>query len=187
MISLDVFGEQATLTGARVRLEPLGPEHFDGYWPMLADPEGRRLTGTQAQFSAEQVRDWLDMASDRHDRADWAILARQDETVLGEAVLNDLDADNASMNFRISLVGARLYGRGYGTEATRLVVDHGLDVIGLHRISLEVYAFNPRARRSYEKCGFVPEGVARDALRWEGAWHDAIQMSVLATDPRPAH
>jgi hypothetical protein len=41
-------------------------------------------------------------------------------------------------------------------------------MLGLHRISLDVFAFNPRVRRAYEKAGFVAEGVLRDALRWDG-------------------
>ena len=45
-----------------------------------------------------------------------------------------------------------------------------------------VFAFNARAYRVYEKVGFVKEGVLRNALRWEGQWHDAIVMSVLAPD-----
>lgn len=48
------------------------------------------------------------------------------------------------------------------------VVDHGLTTMGLHRISLEVYAFNPRARHVYEKVGFVHEGTGRDALLFDG-------------------
>jgi RimJ/RimL family protein N-acetyltransferase len=64
------------------------------------------------------------------------------------------------------------------------VIDYGLDVVGLHRISLSVFAFNPRAKRVYEKCGFVQEGIARDALFWDGVWVDSINMSILSSDPR---
>lgn len=75
---------------------------------------------------------------------------------------------------------------GAGTEPRRPAVrDYGLDVVGLHRIALEVYSFNPRARRAYEKAGFRTEGVLRDALSWDGERHDAILMSILASDPRP--
>jgi RimJ/RimL family protein N-acetyltransferase len=55
-------------------------------------------------------------------------------------------------------------------------------VVGLHRLSLEVYDFNPRARRVYEKCGFRTEGVLRDALRWDGEWINATVMSIVAGD-----
>ena len=75
--------------------------------------------------------------------------------------------------------------RGLGSEATRLIVDYALDNVGLHRLELEVYAFNPRARHVYERAGFVYEGTRRDALLWDGEWVDAISMAILATDPRP--
>lgn len=185
MISTDIFRGQPTLSGPRVRLEPLSSQHFDGIWSMLADPEGARLTGTRQRFTEDQIRQWLATRQDHHNRADWAIVHREDGTVLGEAVLNKLDTHNASMNFRISLVGPRMFGHGYGTEATRLVIDYAFDIVGLHRISLEVYDFNPRAQRVYEKCGFVREGLRRDALHGDGRWHHAISMAILSTDPRP--
>ena len=65
------------------------------------------------------------------------------------------------------------------TEATRLVLGHAFEELGLHRVSLEVFAFNPRAQRAYEKVGFVTEGVRRDALRFDGEWVDSVLMSVL--------
>jgi RimJ/RimL family protein N-acetyltransferase len=52
----------------------------------------------------------------------------------------------------------------------------------LHRIALEVYAFNPRARRAYEKAGFRLEGVLRQSLRYDGEWIDAAVMSILAPE-----
>jgi len=56
----------------------------------------------------------------------------------------------------------------------------------LHRVSLGVYDFNPRAQRVYEKCGFRLEGRLRHAFRWEGQWHDELLMAILSSDPRPA-
>ena len=73
-------------------------------------------------------------------------------------------------------------GRGLGTEATRLIVGYGIEELGLHRIELGVYSFNPRAQRAYEKAGFVVEGVRREALLWDGEWVDSIVMSVLASE-----
>jgi RimJ/RimL family protein N-acetyltransferase len=72
-----------------------------------------------------------------------------------------------------------------GTEATRLLVDHAFTEIEdppVHRIGLEVYEFNHRAVRLYERMGFRREGVLRDALHWDGGFHDALVMSMLRTD-----
>lgn len=190
MISGNLFADQTTLTTPRLRLEPLGPEHFDGAWAALQDVEGQRLTGTHAEFSPEQIHNWLGGLAERHDRGDWAVIRRStgedsEERYLGEVVLNDLDPDNASAGFRILLAPAEVLGQGYGTEATRAVVGHAFDDLGLHRVALEVFAFNPRAQRAYEKAGFTVEGRQRDALRWDGEWVDAVSMGMLAGDPRP--
>ena len=186
MIRSDLFRDQPVLTGELVRLEPLTESVLEDYLAALADPEVRRLTGSHGpDDDRATVEQWLATRSQQHDRADWAVLRRSDGAFLGEAVLNDFDPDNASANYRILLAGARVFGKGYGTETTRLVLDYALDVAGLHRVSLGVFDFNPRARRVYEKCGFQLEGRLRHALRWDGQWHDELVMAALSTDPRP--
>jgi RimJ/RimL family protein N-acetyltransferase len=184
VLSDDAFRGQPVLAGPTIRLEPFGPQHNDGTWASLADEELLRLTGSHATFTREQVEKFGRDIAGRDDRADWAIIRSTDGAHLGEVVLNQFDPDNASVNFRIAVSGAQNRGRGYGTQATRLVIGYAFDVVGLHRVALEVYSFNPRAQHVYEKCGFRTEGRCRDALRWDGRWHDAIVMSILDTDPR---
>jgi RimJ/RimL family protein N-acetyltransferase len=185
-VRADLFRDQPVLTGELVRLEPLTGAMLEDYLAGLADPQVNRLTATHAQFDRAQAAQWLASRPEQHDRADWAVLRRSDGAFLGEAVLNDFDPDNASVNYRVWLAGPEAYGKGYGTEVTRLVLDYALGTAGLHRVSLGVLDFNPRARRVYEKCGFQLEGRLREAVRWEGEWHDELVMSVLSTDPRPA-
>jgi RimJ/RimL family protein N-acetyltransferase len=180
----DRLAAQPDLTTERLRLAQLGPEHLDACLAGLDDPEAMRLTGTRGTFTRDAVRAHLERLPGAEDRADFAI-TDADGTYLGEVVLNELEEDDLAMNYRIALAGPAVRGRGFGTEAGRAVVDWAFDAVGLHRISLEVYVFNPAARRSYEKIGFVVEGRARDALRWDGTWTDAVLMAMLATDPRP--
>ena len=186
VIAATSFRNQRVLTGERVRLEPLTSVVLEDYLAAMADPEVTHLTGTHTMFDRAIIQAWLESRQQHHDRADWAIMRIEDGAFLGEAVLNDLDADNAAANYRVWLAGRRLFGRGYGTETTRLVIGYALDTVGLHRLSLGVYDFNSRAQRVYEKCGFIPEGRRRDALRCEGKWHDEVLMSILSTDPRSA-
>jgi len=185
VLATDAFSNLPVLIGTLVRLEPLTEAVFDEYWAALADPEVSRLTGTHATFEAKQVRTVLRHRGEQHDRADWAILRRHDGAFLGEAVINDFDPHNESANYRIWLAGQAHFNRGYGTEATRLVTDYAFGDIGLHRLELEVFAFNPRARRVYEKCGFQLEGTLRGALQWDGVFIDTHKMAILRTDPRP--
>lgn len=175
--------DQPVLRTERLRLVQLGPEHLDGVLAALADADAMRLTGTRASFTREQIRDYLERLPGADDRADFAILGERG-AYLGEVVLNELEEDDLAMNYRIALAGPAARGHGYGTEAGRAVVDWAFEEVGLHRISLEVYSFNPAAQRSYEKIGFQVEGRARDALLWDGEWVDSILMGLLSTDPR---
>ena len=182
MVRPDVFATKPTLTGERVRLVPLGPQHAEALHRFTTDPETRRLTGTHRSFARADIDDWCASRADQPDRLDLAIEATATGEMIGDLAVVDLDPPNASAGYRIAL-GPDVVGRGLGTEATQLIVAHLLDVVGLHRIELEVYAFNERARRTYERCGFVVEGRLRDALRWDGEWHDALVMAVIGGEP----
>ena len=176
-----------TLSGERVTLRPVSADDVPGLLALLADSDGNRLTGTRdLDLSEEAARQWYASRGQQDDRIDLAVLEKTTGAYAGEVVLNDLDRANRSCGFRIGLL-PEFRDRGFGSEATRLTVDYALDMLGLHRVELEVFAFNPRGRRVYEKVGFVYEGTRRDALLWEGEWVDAVDMSILATDPRPAH
>jgi RimJ/RimL family protein N-acetyltransferase len=145
-----------------------------------------RLTGSHPRPEALRrelfMREWYATRADHDDRLDLAVVDRATGQFAGEVVLNELDRDNESCNFRILLCGDANRGRGLGTEATRLILGHAFESVGLHRVDLEVYDFNPRARRVYGKVGFVFEGTRRGALHWDGKRIDAHVMSVLAPE-----
>lgn len=184
MVPPDLFRDQPVLTGTGVRLEPLDAGTGESFVRSIVDmdPEVRRLTGTHRRFTEEELRDWVATRPDHHDRADWVIFTTADGSPVGECSLLDLDPDNASVGYRIALHGMSVTGKGYGTEATDLVLEYAFTVAGLHRVALEVFAFNTNAQKSYARSGFVREGVWRKFLRWDGAWHDAVLMSVLAEE-----
>ena len=80
-----------------------------------------------------------------------------------------------------------LHGRGFGTEAVRLVVRQLIDGRGHHRITIDPAVANAVAIRAYEKVGFTPVGVMRNYERdvdGEG-WHDSLLMELLAGEERP--
>lgn len=178
------FARTPTLTGDLVVLRPLGPQDVDDLMQALSDTEMLRLTGTHTTFTREQIESHCASRDEHDDRLDFVVLDRRSGEFLGDLAITDLNPVNLSCGFRIAL-RTRETGRGYGTDAASLIVEH-LFGIGIHRIELEVFAFNPRARRVYEKVGFRLEGTLRDALLWDGVWVDAHLMAMLSTDPRPA-
>jgi len=171
------------LQGQTILLRPARPEDAEIVFASLADEEVARLTGTTETFTLAQVQAHYTRIVDAPDRADYIIVAKDDlASVLGEVVLNNIDWHNRAAGFRIALFDSAQFGKGYGSQATRLMVQYGFETLNLHRIELEVYDFNPRAAHVYEKAGFVREGEKRDALFWQGSYHKAIVMSILKPD-----
>lgn len=183
------FAHKPVLRGALVTLRPATADDAATFHAMLSDAEVLRLTGAvhssaeRPAWPAEQLREVYARWAVATDRTVFAIVDNRSRQVVGESVLNDLHAEDGWCNFRIWISGAR--DRGLGTEATRLTLRHAFEDLGLHRVELEVYDFNPRARHVYEKVGFIHEGTRRHALRYDGEWIDAHLMSILA--PEWAH
>ncbi len=79
-------------------------------------------------------------------------------------------------------VDSSLHGRGVGTAAARAVQRHLIRERGLHRLQMEVYAFNDRALRHAERAGWVSEGVRRKAYRRDDAWVDGVLFGLVEED-----
>ncbi|HEY6057598.1 MAG TPA: GNAT family protein, partial [Candidatus Limnocylindrales bacterium] len=113
-----------------------------------------------------------------------AVHLRDGGALIGTCAFSQLDGDNGSALYHITIGEKEYWGRGYGTEATELMLEHAFSRLGLHRVALTVFSFNERAVRSYRKVGFVIEGRAREAIWRDGRYWDEISMSVLEDDWR---
>jgi RimJ/RimL family protein N-acetyltransferase len=74
------------------------------------------------------------------------------------------------------------WGRGYGTEAMKLVLGYGFRELNLHRVSLCVFEYNQRGYKSYLKAGFVEEGREREWIKRDGRHWDMVYMGILRTE-----
>ena len=183
------FAAKPTLSGELVTLRPVEPQDIPALADILSDPDVLRLTGSvhstaeaeQREELDERLRSWYSTRNDQSDRLDLMVVDNSTGQTVGEVVLNDWDEGNRSCGFR-TLIGPTGRDRGLGTEATGLLMDYAFAHLPLHRIELEVFAFNPRAQRVYEKTGFLTEGVRREALLYDGERVDAIVMGLLRSD-----
>lgn len=180
-----------TIQGRLVTLRPLCEADAPAMAEILSDPQVRRLTGSVETTAAaeqpepldERLRQWYATREGQLDRLDLGIEDAATGRLVGEVVLNELDLGARSCNLRV-LLGPQGRDRGLGTEAVALVTAHGIQQVGLRRITLEVFEFNPRARRVYEKVGYVVTGVRPDALVFDGVGVAAIDMVVDAASWR---
>ncbi len=82
-------------------------------------------------------------------------------------------------SFGILIGDKAAWGKGYGSEATRLMLRHAFETLNLNRVWLHVYEYNQRGIRAYEKVGFRREGVLRQDTFRDGRYWDTIAMAVL--------
>ena len=94
-----------------------------------------------------------------------------------------------SLTMSIAQTGARLWrsrstirtcsAKALAPELIRLLLQYAFADLRLHRIGIRVLAYNKRATRAYEKCGFVIEGRERETAFVNGAWHDDLMMGIV--------
>jgi RimJ/RimL family protein N-acetyltransferase len=169
------------LTGERVRLRGVRDEDLAtlARWDM--DP-GRQGTlsnfivpGSEAALK-ERIGQW---SANEKDDVGFSIETLDDPPVLvGHVGMWGARPKDRCATLGIAL-GREYLGRGYGTDAMRVIVSYAFREMGLHRLQLIVAPYNQAGLRAYEKAGFVQEGRHREAVLHDGRWYDEILMSIL--------
>jgi len=173
------------LEGSRVALRRHVPENLAAFRRWYSDPEIARLARYQeAPMRPDEIERFFAARVVGDDALAMAIHELATDRLVGTCAFSQLDGDNGSALYHITIGEKDAWGRGYGTEATRLMLDHAFGTLGLHRIALFVFEFNERAIRAYRRCGFVIEGRARESIYRDGRWWDELAMSVLERDWR---
>jgi RimJ/RimL family protein N-acetyltransferase len=180
---MDIATTLGTLyTGSLVRLAAVGLEFKEARARWSNDAELMRLWSDDPAVprSAESY----EADDDRHDdgkRFEFAIRTIADDNLIGACGLWP-EWNHQSAWLGIGIGESEYRGKGYGTDAMRVLVRYGFQELGLYRIQLNVLANNPRAIRSYEKVGFVREVVQRAADYRDSVRHDIYTMGLLRTD-----
>lgn len=168
------------------RLVALRRPHTDDMTAVVRwyrDPEVARLTRYQSrQMTQADVERFFNVRMLAPDALAYSIVELPTGRLIGFTTFSALDGDNGSVMFHITLGERDAWGRGLGTEATRLMVGHAFERLGLHRVGLTVFSYNERAIRAYQKAGFRIEGRLRDAILRDGHYFDEVQMGLLADE-----
>jgi RimJ/RimL family protein N-acetyltransferase len=110
-----------------------------------------------------------------------------DDRPIGNVGLFELDLVNGSAGLGIMIGEPGDRGRGHGTDMLEALMGFGFASLRLERIWLDVYDFNPGARRVYERVGFRHEGTFRHAIFRDGRFGDVHRMAILSGGWRARH
>ena len=167
--------------GERVRVRAIEREDIPRFVRWFNDPEVRKYLLLHEPLSPAQEERWFEEHLSRKGDIILAIEAREGDAWvhIGNVGLHRIDWKNRVATLGIVVGEKEYWGRGYGTEAVRTMLRYAFGELGLNRVELETYSFNPRAQRCYEKVGFVRECVRRGARYRDGRFHDSITMGIL--------
>jgi RimJ/RimL family protein N-acetyltransferase len=168
--------------GERIRLRAAEREDIKKFHEWINDPEVTLGLSLYLPMSMRDEEVWYENVGKRApDERPLAIEVRAGDgwRLIGNSAFFEIDHVAHSAEVGIMLGDKTVWNQGLGTDAMSLLLRHGFETLNLNRIFLRVYADNPRAIRSYEKCGFVREGTMREAVFKRGKFEGLHIMSIL--------
>ena len=171
------------LVGSKCYLSPCQMEDAEKWVEWFNNPEVSLLLGDEAYrpYSLEKARE--DLAGIIRDQSHiFTIVTLDGDQPIGRGLLFAIDHIDRRAMLGIAIGEKEYWGQGYGTEATRLLVDYGFNLLNLNNIMLGVFAFNQRAIAFYKKVGFKEIGWRRQARIIGGQKYDVLLMDILAEE-----
>ncbi len=173
-----------TLKTARLDLRPLAPRDADAVYAMRSDPVVQRYGShpawTDPQLAVDYiVRDMKAMASGEF--AQFAIVRRDDEAVVGTCTLYRLDAQCRRAEVGYVLLPSE-WGKGYANEGVSEMLGWGFEHLALNRIEADIDPRNVASARALERLGFTREGHLRERWIVDGEVSDSWLYGLLAAD-----
>ncbi len=172
--------------GKTVRLVPLDKEDASTIARWTEDGEYLRLqdTGIARPHTAARVAADIEREADSETAFEFGIRRVGDDALIGTIGLFDVEWGNRTAWLGVGLGCHANRGKGYGSEAMRMVLRYAFSELNLHRVQLTVIGYNHRAIAMYERLGFVREGAYREFVDRDGARHDLFLYGLLRPEWR---
>ena len=156
---------QPTLTGGRVRLEPLAPQHRDALFEVAGPPEIWEYWAFNPGASREAFDAWFDAclktASDGGD-SHFATLLQESGNPVGSTSFCTIREEDRGLEIGWTWLTPSAWGTGANTEAKFLQLQYAFETLGAIRVEWDTYEQNARSRSALTKLGARFEGVRRN-------------------------
>ncbi len=130
---------------------------------------------TNADWQWEQIQKKI---ADPHTIL-FTIATKEPDRAIGNTAFVRIDWVGRMATFYIAIAEPQNWSKGYGKEATALMVRYAFETLNLNRVQLHVSTENTRAVKTYEKIGFKIEGTLRQAMYFDNRYHDFYVMGIL--------
>ena len=127
----------------------------------------------------ENLEEWFEEIRKSNKDVVFMIIDKNTDQEIGFCGFHEIRWIHRSAEYRAFIGEKEFWGKGYGQEATKLMLRYGFELLNFNRIWLGVNAEHKRAINSYLKCGFTKEGVLRQEIYRNSKYYDVIRMSIL--------
>jgi len=170
------------LVGEKIYLSPMNLEDAEIFTKWLNDFNVSDYTGrSSGLMTVNAEKEWLNNALNSGESL-FSIIKLENDKLIGNTGLMKIDNIRRTATLGIMIGESENMNKGYGTEALKLLLDYGFNYLNLNNIMLEVFEFNKRAIRAYQKAGFKEIGRRRKAYFLNGKYYDEIYMDILAEE-----
>lgn len=164
--------------GERLLLRPIEDADTAAVVRWRNAPHVRANLYGQTELTEAMHRNWMETQV-RAGKCAQFMIVPHGECPVGTTFLKNITPEHRRAEFGIFIGERRALGKGYGLEATALIVRHGFATLGLNKIWLSVFAENLTAIRCYSAVGFAKAGLLRQEYRRDGVFHDVVLMELL--------
>lgn len=171
------------LTGDKVTLREVRRDDLPTLYEIAANADTweERMDVPLSPTSLEQFEERFAKRRDDPQLIQFAVAVAVDDRVIGSCLLMHEDTFARHAEVGISLALSET-GKGYGTDAFRVLIDYAFTRRNLRRVHLIVVESNERAIASYRKLGFVEEGRLREHAWVRGRYEDEVRMGLLRSE-----
>lgn len=170
------------VTGERIYLAPTNPDDAEQYVKWLNDPAVAVYLGQYPNMiTPANEKKFIEQMNSGNSH-DFAIVRKDGDELLGNISLMELDHRNRKAVVGLFIGEDENRGKGYGTEAMRLILDYGFNTLNFHSVMLIAHSDNERGLACYRKVGFREVGRRRDAKLKDGHYVDDVYMDILDTE-----
>lgn len=170
------------LTGKRISLELLDKKHLEKRVLYLNDPDVQKTLSFDYPTSLSKTEAWFakNVLSDR--RVDFALNDRVSSNVIGFGGLINIDHKSKKAELYIFIGDKSFWGKGFGRDGYKLLVNYGFYELGLNKIYLYQQARNVRAIKATQALGWYIEGLLRKDIWSHGELIDQYILSILRSE-----
>lgn len=170
------------IVGDNLYLSPVCMEDAEEYVKWFSDMKfSERLHQAHRVNNMVSEKEWIENTLSKQEPS-FAIVRKDDDSLIGNCGIMNIDSISRTATVGIFIGDIENRGKGYGSEALKLLVSFGVNYLNLNNIDLHVFEFNENAMACYKKVGFKEYGRRHKAYYCDGKYHDIVLMELLKED-----